>query len=269
MSNTFSLLTYNCFGLWLPGTQQRLLALARELEQSQYQVVCLQEIQLHRYRELLVNASPSYPYAYSERYMHCPAGGLLTLSRIGLTDTSFIPYEERGLWYTPMLLDRLFYKGMLVTKLTWENIPVTIINTHILANFAGDWKRRGMYARVEERQLEELAETVRAQSTDSFIVVVGDFNVPRGGALYDDFIEHSGLTDPLAGDTRSTLRAPLGMHTSYTLAIDYVLFRMPIRRKLKVACDLCFVEKYPSNESQQGYLSDHCGIEMQITVDEI
>ena len=148
MSNTFSLLTLNCFGLWLPGAKRRLSALACELEKSSYQVVCLQEIQLHQYQELLVEQCSSYPYAYHERYVHCPKGGLLTLSRIPISTKSFQPYQERGLWYTPMLLDRLFYKGRLITKLTWEDIPITIINTHLLANFTGDWQRRGMDARV-------------------------------------------------------------------------------------------------------------------------
>lgn len=269
MSKPFSLLTLNCFGLWLPGTKQRLLALTRELEKSSYQVVCLQEIQLHQYQELLVRECSSYPYAYDERYVHCPKGGLLTLSRIPISTKSFQPYQERGLWYTPMLLDRLFYKGMLITKLSWESIPVTIINTHILANFAGDWKRRGMYARVEEKQLRELAKTVRAQPTDSLIVVVGDFNIPRGSSLYYDFIERSGLTDPLAGDGRPTLRAPFRVSLQDTLSIDYALFRSPKECSLKVNCDLCFVEKYPIRQSQHNYLSDHYGIEIQITANNI
>jgi endonuclease/exonuclease/phosphatase family metal-dependent hydrolase len=269
MFNTFSLLTLNCFGLWLPGTQQRLWTLARELEKSSYQVVCLQEIQLHQYQQLLVRECPSYPYACHERYVHCPKGGLLTLSRIPILTKSFQPYQERGLWYTPMLLDRLFYKGMLITELSWESIPVTIINTHILANFAGDWKRHGMYARVEEKQLRELAETVRKQSTDSLIVVVGDFNIPRGSSLYYDFIDQSGLTDPLAGDGRPTLRTLFKVPFQDTLSIDYALFRLPKEGGLKVNCDLHFVEKYPVRKSQYSYLSDHYGIEMQITANKI
>jgi endonuclease/exonuclease/phosphatase family metal-dependent hydrolase len=205
MSHSFSLLTLNCFGLWLPNTARRLLALAKELDQSSYQVVCLQEIQLHAYQRLLVKECGSYPHSRYEPYAHCPKGGLLTLSRLPITSTSFEPYTERGLWYTPMLLDRLFFKGMLITKLTWSKIPIVIINTHLLANFAGDWERHGMYARVEEKQLRELAETARSQPADSITIVVGDFNIPRGSGLYHDFLAHSGLTDLLAGDTRPTL----------------------------------------------------------------
>jgi len=263
--DSFSLLTLNCFGLWLPNTRRRLLALARELEQSPYQVVCLQEIQLHEYQNLLVKECNSYSYTFSEPYIHCPKGGLLTLSRRPFASTAFEPYVERGLWYTPMLLDRLFFKGMLITHLVWNEIPMVIINTHLLANFAGDWERHGLYARVEEKQMRQLAETVRAQSADSIVIVVGDFNVPRGSRLYRDFLVQSGLTDPLARDPRPTLRIPFGAISQYSLAIDCIFLRIPDRYSLRINCDLCFTEKHPIGKRRRSYLSDHSGIEIHIT----
>jgi hypothetical protein len=266
MINSFSLLTLNCFGLWLPRTRRRLLALANELEQSSYEVVCLQEIQLHAYRSLLVKGCASYSFSAHEPYVHCPKGGLLTLSQIPITSKSFEPYVERGIWYTPMLLDRLFFKGMLITKLAWNNISMVIINTHLLANFAGDWERHGMYAQVEEKQLRQLAETVQSQTADSVIIVVGDFNIPRGGKLYDDFLAHSGLMDLLAGDTRPTLRLPSGAPSRFALPIDYVLVRIPDKYSFKIDCELCFSETHKINNRYQGYLSDHLGIEIRMSV---
>ena len=162
MTDSFSLMTLNCFGGYLPYTSRRLSALAKELEQRSAQVVCLQEIQLHRYQRLLVKACASYAHTFHEPYLHCPKGGLLTLSRIPMSK-DFQPYEERGLWYTPMFMDKLLYKGMLIHKSTWRDIPIIIINTHILANYIGDWERRGMYAKIEEKQLLQLAEIAIAE----------------------------------------------------------------------------------------------------------
>jgi endonuclease/exonuclease/phosphatase family metal-dependent hydrolase len=264
MTHSFSLLTLNCFGLWLPNTQRRLAALAKELDQSAYDVVCLQEIQFHRYQNLLVRECASYPYALYEPYFHCPKGGLLTLSRTPITSVSFEPYVERGLWYTPMLLDKLFFKGMLIARLLWNDIPLVIINTHLLANFAGDWQRNGMYARAEQKQLRQLAETVRSQPAESIIIVAGDFNIPRGSRLYHDFLVHSGLLDPLAGDIRPTLRLPLGAPSRFSPAIDYALVRMPEKYSLHIRCDLCFSGKYWISNRRQGYLSDHHAIEVCI-----
>jgi endonuclease/exonuclease/phosphatase (EEP) superfamily protein YafD len=141
-----------------------------------------------------------------------------------------------------------------------------IINTHILANFAGDWERRGIYARVEEMQLRQLAETVRSQPVDSIIFVAGDFNVPRGSRLYQDFLLHSGLTDLLAGDTRPTLRLPLGAPSRFALPIDYVFVRIPDRQSFDIHCDLCFSDKHWISNRHQGYLSDHLGIETPIRI---
>lgn len=265
MTDSFSLLTLNCFALWLPHTKRRLIALARELEQCSHQVVCLQEIQLHTYQKLLVKACASFPYPLYEPYFYCPKGGLLTLSRVPIMSKSFEPFAERGLWYTPMLLDRLFYKGMLIQNLIWAKTSIVIINTHLLANFVGDWERHGMYARVEEKQLQQLARTVLAQPADSLIIGVGDFNIPRGSKLYHDFLAHSALTDPLAGDTRPTLRIPSGIPSRYSLPIDYVLVRMPNTHSFKIDCDLCFTSKHWISSRYQDYLSDHNGIEIRIT----
>jgi endonuclease/exonuclease/phosphatase family metal-dependent hydrolase len=265
MTESFSLLTLNCFGLWLPDTRRRLAALAKELERRPYQVVCVQEIQLHRYQRLLVEGCPGYPYTRSEPYVHCPKGGLLTLSRIPIQSSTFVAYEERGLWYTPMLLDRLFYKGVLITKLTWNAVPIVIVNTHLLANFAGDWGRHGMYARLEEKQLRQLADTVRSQPPDSLILVAGDFNIPRGSALYRDFMAHSGLSDPLAGDSRPTLRLPVHTPSRFSLALDYALIRIPAEGSFHVSSDLCFSGKYRLENGRQGYVSDHYGIEIHLT----
>ena len=263
MNDSFSLLTLNCFGGYLPYTSRRLLALAQELERRADQVVCLQEIQLNHYRRLLVRACASYPYSFYEPYLHCPKGGLLTLSRISMSK-HFEPYAERGLWYTPMFMDKLLYKGMLIHTFTWAGLPMVLINTHILANYVGDWERRGMYARVEETQLRQLAEKVREQPADSIVIVVGDFNIPRGGLLYHDFLANSGLTDPLAGDARPTLRLPPGVPARFSLPIDYALIRIPAACSLKIDCDLCFSNKYRIDHWHQGYLSDHLGIELKI-----
>ena len=140
-----------------------------------------------------------------------------------------------------------------------------IINTHLLANFAGDWERSGMYAQVEEKQLRQLAETVQAQPVNSIVIVAGDFNIPRGSRLYLDFLVDSGLTDLLAGDTRPTLRIPFAM-SRFPLAIDYVFVRMPEKYSFKMYCDLCFSTKHSIDNKRQDYLSDHLGVELSITM---
>ena len=118
-----------------------------------------------------------------------------------------------------------------------------------------------------ERQLRQLAETVQAQPKDSIVIVVGDFNIPRGSGLYRNFLLHSGLTDLLAGDHRPTLRMPFKAASSISLSIDYILAQVPEKYSFKIDCENCFTERYTIGNRMQGYLSDHHGIEVRLTRD--
>ena len=108
------------------------------LERRDDQVVCLQDIQLNRYLRIMLKACSSFPYQNYEPHFKSPKGGLLTLARTPIKDRQFIPYTERGLWYTPMIMDRILYKGMLISTLEWADILVIVIITHVLANYVGD-----------------------------------------------------------------------------------------------------------------------------------
>ena len=266
MSVTFSLLTLNCFGTPVPTTRRRLLALAGPLEQSTLQLVCLQEVQLVMYQRLLIEACASYPFQAFEPYLHSPKGGLVTLSRLPLLTQHFQAYREQGRWYLPTVMDIVLRKGMLVTSLHWADFPVVIINTHILANYNGDWERQGVFARMQEKQLRQLAETVASQPANAVVAVVGDFNIPRGSRLYTDFLYWTGLTDPLAGDRRPTHRPPPGVPAHYSLPIDFVFVRVPQTISLDITCDLRFSSKFALDHRRQDFLSDHNGIEVSLTI---
>jgi endonuclease/exonuclease/phosphatase (EEP) superfamily protein YafD len=267
MSVSLSLLTFNCFGTPVPSTRRRLQALAHQLEQSTLQITCLQEVQLSMYQDRLIEACSSYPFQAYEPYLHCPKGGLVTLSRVPLVARHFETYTEQGYWYLPTFMDRLLSKGMLITSLHWGGIPVVIINTHLIANYNGDWERRGIFARLQEKQLRQLAETVAAQPAHALVVVVGDFNIPRGSRLYKDFIHGTGLIDPLAEDRRPTHRPPPGVPAHYSLPIDFVFYRAPQNLPLQITSDLRFSNKLDLSHSLQDYLSDHNAIEICFTLD--
>ena len=119
LSTPLSLLSLNCFGAPVPTTQRRLRALAQHLEQSSLQVVCLQEVQLITYRNLLFRALASYPFQAHEPHLHAPKGGLVTLSRAPLTNQQFETFAEQGRWYLPTAMDRFLRKGMLISSLQW------------------------------------------------------------------------------------------------------------------------------------------------------
>jgi endonuclease/exonuclease/phosphatase (EEP) superfamily protein YafD len=163
-------------------------------------------------------------------------------------------------------MDRFLRKGMLISSLQWAEVPVVVINTHILANYSGDWERQGVFTRMQEKQLRQLADTVAAQPANALVAVVGDFNLPRGSRLYNNFLQQTGLIDPLAGDLRPTHRPPPGVPAHYSLPIDFVFVRLPASPLVHIAGDLRFSNKFRLTHRHQDYLSDHNAVEVGFTL---
>ncbi|NJK31987.1 MAG: endonuclease/exonuclease/phosphatase family protein [Deltaproteobacteria bacterium] len=265
MQPAFSLVTFNCFGglSWSP--RRRLLTLARELERAGPTAVCLQEVQTHGARRLLIDACQSYTaHAYAPG-LQAPRGALLTLSRAPLSQGTFLSYETQGAWHGPTLMDRLTRKGALVAQLYWGELSVVIINTHLLANYGADWRRASRAAQDQQRQLLDLAALVRQQPAARLVVLAGDFNLPRGSWLYEEFVASSGMLDSLAADMRPTYRPFPGVPASYALPIDFVFVRMPEGTALAVTADLCFGEPLALVGGGYDYLSDHLGVRLTIS----
>jgi len=266
----FSLITLNCFGVPTPATHARLSTLAADLNQRAVDAICFQEVQANIYRRLLIGACTTYPGHAYEPFVHAPKGGLLTLAHTPIESSAFDLYRERGLWYTPALADWILHKGVLITRIKHDGLTVVLLNTHLTANYTGDWKRGNLYARHEWEQLRQLAQIVHAQPPDALIIVAGDFNVPRGSWLADEFIALAGLIDPLAGSTQPTYRPTPPMPARYAAAIDFTLIRLPAQlataqADLQAEATLIYREKHTLSNGKSAYLSDHCGIKLALT----
>jgi endonuclease/exonuclease/phosphatase family metal-dependent hydrolase len=248
-------------------TRRRLLALALELNRREESIVCLQEVQANMYRRLLVDACTQYPIHIYEPFLHAPKGGLLTLARLPIEQRTFTLYRAREIVSPLAAMDLLLHKGVLLARTAIDRVPIVVLNTHLSANYSVDWNPNNRYARVEHSQLRQLAEIVRAQPAEALVIAAGDFNIPRGSWLYDDFLEQSGMIDPLAGDLRPTHRMPPGIPARLARPIDFALLRLPRLPGLTVQIDLCFDQQLPLAGARRGYLSDHYGLELQIAWD--
>ena len=263
----FSLVTFNCFGAPTPTTRWRLLALSEELNRREYSVVCLQEAQANIYRKLLIDACTQYPVQVYEPFYHAPKGGLLTLARLPIEQREFTLYRAREIVSPLAAMDLLLHKGVLLARTAVDRVPIVVLNTHLSANYSVNWHPNNRYARVEHSQLRQLAEIVRTQPAEALVIAAGDFNIPRGSWLYDDFLEQSGMIDPLAGDVRPTHRMPPGIPARLAQPIDFALLRLPSLPGLTIQSDLCFDQQLPLAGARRGYLSDHYGLELQIAWD--
>jgi endonuclease/exonuclease/phosphatase family metal-dependent hydrolase len=157
-------------------------------------------------------------------------------------------------------MDRITQKGALVTEFQHAGMPIHVINTHLVANYAGNWRPDNRVAKDQQRQLQQLATVVRAQPPEAVVLVAGDFNLPRGCWLYEEFLGRSGLSDPLAGDSRPTYRPFPGVPARYALPIDFIFVRQPAALPIQVKTEFQFTEKMPLVGGGHGYLSDHMAL---------
>lgn len=259
-----SLLSFNCFGVPTTRTTARLRLLADILNQEPYDVVALQEVQTNRYCRQLITECTAYPYHAFTPFVHAPKGGLLLLSRLPIQSKDFVLFRERGLWYTPALTDWILHKGVQVICLELGDLSLTVMNTHLTANYLGDWEARGMFAQQEHQQLLQIAEMVQTEPPENFVIVCGDFNVPRGSWLMQSMLTASGLTDPAQEDRQPTLRLRPGMGTRYAQPIDFSLYRAPSGLHIQSETRLRFKDKILSN-GKLWELSDHYATELRLS----
>ena len=265
---SLSLLTFNTFAILNWDTPFRVSALALELAHLKADIVCLQEIHQHLFRRTLTTATPYHVDAIHAPKRGRPRGGLLTLSRLPVVKHHYVPFVEQGRWYHLELMDRLLDKGILVTHYEVAGLPITVINTHIIANYAADYARTGRPALRQQLQLRQLAKAIQEFPKDALTVLVGDFNLPRGCWLYDEFLAESGMEDTLAGDKRPTYRPLPGVPAHYALPIDFVFIRRPENIHVETGSQHVLDKPVRLVGNYHNFLSDHLGIVSRFRWDE-
>jgi endonuclease/exonuclease/phosphatase family metal-dependent hydrolase len=263
MSRRLRLLTFNCYAVPTPARNRaRLATLGRTLDRAGHDIVCLQEVQSAAYLPLLRRSFPGFPHLVYQPALPAPLGGLVMVSRWPVERADFIPFRARGPWlFTPAIADRLLRKGMLIATIAVRGAPVIVVNTHLLANYRGDWTPGARYVAAQRAQLRQLADVVNGLDRRLPVIVAGDFNVPRGSWLYDEFVAATGLRDPLAGDGRPTYRPAFPVPARYALPFDLLLVRPPEGGEVAASARLVFEEKTRLVTGWADYLSDHYGVE--------
>ncbi len=262
----FSLLSLNTFGIPLFLGLGRLARLMRQLNHSPAQVLCLQEIQQNAYLPLLVRGLPDYKHHAFERNRFAPKGGLYTAGRIKLHQSEFVAYQNRGRMVSLGVADWALNKGVLVSHTDIEAHRVIVMNTHLHANYAGNWDPDHTYAKIQRDQVVHLGDMVNAQPRDALVIVCGDFNFPRGTFLYDELLNRTGLHDPLAQDSRPTYR-PFRILPArkWAIPIDFVLVRMPEWNDIELHADVQVIHDPTRPLPHQRFLTDHNALTLRVT----
>jgi len=261
-----TILTINCLGLPvpMPGLRTRLRALGVALAGTGVDVACLQEVGQWRHLALLRQDETIWPSTAAQIYPYAPKGGLVTLTRLAILEAHYLAFHERGRAASLHATERYQGKGCLRTTFDIEGATVVVFNTHLSANYTASWSYTNTYAKVERAQLRELAEAIATIPRDAIVVVAGDFNVPRGSWLYDEFVAATGVVDPLAGSQEPTYRPMIGMPARAAQALDHILIRAPRHIGMQAEAELCFRQPVPLARGATGYLSDHLGVRIAL-----
>lgn len=262
----FSLLTLNTFGLPLFLGWNRLTRLTRQLDQYGASVICLQEIQQNAYVPLLARCLPDYPHRAYETSIFAPKGGLFTAARIALEESYFVAYQNRGRALSAGFADWALNKGVLLSRTHVKEHAIIVMNTHLHANYAGNWDPNHSMARIQRAQIQHLAEMVNEQPREALVIVCGDFNFPRGTFLYQELLQASQLEDPLAHDSRPTYR-PFRVLPSekWSIPIDFIFFRRPQWHSLEIEADIVHIEDASRPFPHQRFLTDHNALTLHVT----
>jgi endonuclease/exonuclease/phosphatase family metal-dependent hydrolase len=228
----------------------RLRALAEVLADSDYDVVCLQELLIPPNFALLRSLTKAaFPYAAHGPRLPLVAGGLLTLSRIPLVGHRYQVLAAPTAWRRELLLRR----GVLLTRFAADGEFFTVANTHLSPNRQADWSKAAPFTRVQQAELARLAKAVRRIDSGEPVIAVGDFNVPRDSWLFEGFQAASGLRDVFDGDAATTFRPVPGWDGA---ALDQVLVPPGLRAKAEVVLQ----DKVPTADGRERFLSDHYGV---------
>jgi endonuclease/exonuclease/phosphatase family metal-dependent hydrolase len=239
-------LTFNT--LFRGRTRDRIETLAGVLDDSDYDIVCLQEVIspviLSRLRRLV----PSYPHMARDWAFPLVRGGLVTLSRWPISRTYYEPFAPAR----PARPEWLLNKGALFARIKLPSGHLTVVNTHLSANMDMDWSPSNVYTKVEQAELGRLATAIRRIDDAEPLVAMGDFNVPRDSPYFAAFASAAGVHDGLAGSTEPTYRpecAEIG-------AIDQLLHRPGLKAEARVV----FQDRVRLPNGDRAHLSDHYGI---------
>jgi sphingomyelin phosphodiesterase 2 len=256
-----TVVTLNTLGLPAPvPLAQRYAAIGAALDAGDADVACFQEVITWRHLRLLARRMPSFGPPRYRRSPSGPAGGIVTFSRRPVSGTAYrrfgFPPSCPGVPASLRL--RAAMKGILVTRLA--DPALSVITTHPLANWDGDWSPANRFHPVHRAQLGTLARLVG--DTAGPAVLCGDFNIARDSSLFTDFVRDTGLSDAFGGTCPPTFRAEFLPPGAEQHCIDFILTTNTVQA---TAAELVFAgqEPFPGGP---GYISDHIGLSATLSL---
>jgi endonuclease/exonuclease/phosphatase family metal-dependent hydrolase len=263
---SFSLLSLNTFGVPFYLSLGRIKRLALELNQMAPNLICLQEIQQNAYLPILQHNLKAYSHLAYFRNRFAPKGGLFTasISSSPIIKRNFYPFPNQGHLISIGFSDWALNKGVLMTNLEVDGHCFMVMNTHLQANYLGDWRPSNSQTRIQLDQVKYLGELIHTQPKDVWLIVCGDFNFPRHSPAYQQMVLQSGLVDAHANDPRPTYQPFPFVSTKWRTNLDFIFYRKPTADNSEVSADIIPIVNSAAHQTHQRFLTDHHGLVLTI-----
>lgn len=175
--------TQNCYGVPVKHRRKRFDVVAKTIRERPYDIVCLQEIFLHRWYEQSFKELSDYHHSCQQGLISMK-GGLLTLTKQPPKEVIFHRYGVQGNVFSQQITDVALGKGFLETIIEDDKEDIAIINVHNVSVYQRCWSQK-MYLMA---QAEQLLDYVRKKAeTGQKVILAGDLNFERESNLYRNF----------------------------------------------------------------------------------
>jgi len=269
--NTISVVTFNTLGApFIRGHQKknyllltyylrrRFSKLASVLNDSEADVLALQEVHLYPLLFLLKRRLTNYPYIFYKPYIYGPRGGMVMFSKYPLSDCHYIDFKKHGSFRDKSFIFKITQNGIVVVRVAERNTYV--LNTTVSADADHDWSPQSKYNSLNSLQLSQIAYTMNTLAAlKSTVIAVGDFNMKQDSALYHDFCAQTNAENIFAKAAIPTQHPDfLPKDLPETPRLDYV-FVKSTRKIETVDMHHLFRDKFLIGNKEL-FLSDHLGL---------
>ena len=255
-------ITLNCFlSPWSPGRKKRLSFLIKALTGEKPDIILLQEVFFKSDANYIVKNLEKYGFID-----HFYSKTLLVISRynfISRTHKNFKNHFERNiLLYVNEILNWLYGKGYQIIKVNFNNIPIVVVNTHLLSAYGLDY---GSFRKARLRQLLEICGYLKKIDAKK-IILGGDFNFDINSPSYQVATNDYEFDDPLRevkGNTISTdnLNRQFFLMAKMNQRLDH-FFTKGLDR-IRISGQIIFREPF-SVGGKKLHVSDHYGLALNV-----
>lgn len=239
-----NIVTFNVSGLpYPPYLEQRMAALALHLNNSDADVILLQEVHTYRTLRFLKNNLSNFTHGTYVRALRGPKAGLVIFSRLRVDGVKLVGVTKGT------------QKGMLITRIG----DVTVMNIHLSANKDGDWSPGNRYHAKQSIQLSDVARQV--SQLHGKLVVGGDFNLARHADIYELFLSKTHLQDTAGTNNTPSFHKESLPPERTPVCIDFIFTRGAVT----LSYEHLFTEPVELLPGVMGYVSSHDAVNTEVS----